>query len=109
MKKGEICLIEFISFKGHEQKGFRPAIIMTDETVNLVLVIPFTSKTEALNYNYTKEISASKKNGLENNSIALIFQLRVVDKKKIKKKIGELEKDILSEIDLKIKEMLKLK
>ena len=109
MKKGDICLIEFMSFRGHEQMGFRPAIAMSEETANLILVIPLTSKLEALKYNYSLEISPSKTNGLNTKSIAMIFQLRAVDKRKIKGKIGNIEEDVLDNINNQIKKMLKLK
>lgn len=109
MKKGDICLIEFISFKGHEQIGLRPAIILSEEVANLNLVIPLTSNMGALNYDFTLEINPSKINGLNNKSVAMIFQLRAVDKKKIKSKIGSIEGNILDEINLQIKNILKIK
>lgn len=109
MKKGDICLIEFISFKGHEQIGLRPAIVMSEETANLILVIPLTSKLEALRYNYSLEINPSKINGLNAKSVAMIFQLRAVDKRKIRSKIGNIEEDVLDNINNQIKKILKLK
>jgi len=109
MNKGSICLIEFLSFKGHEQKGLRPAIILSQEVANLVIVIPLTTKLEAKEYNYSIEINPSEKNKLKKTSIAMVFQLRAVDKRKIKNKTGEIEKEILDKINLNIKEMLNLK
>jgi len=109
MKQGDICLIDFISFKGHEQSGLRPAIIMSEEVANLIVVVPLTSKLEALKYNYSLEIYPSEKNGLKSKSVALNFQLRVIDKRKITKKIGEIEKEILEKIKSNVKALLKLK
>jgi len=109
MKKGDVCLVEFMSFRGHEQIGLRPAIVMSEESANLVLVIPLTSKLEALKYNYSLEINPSEKNGLNTKSVAMIFQLRAVDKRKIKNKIGGIEEKVLKNIDLQIKKILQLK
>lgn len=109
MKKGNVCLIEFISFKNHEQTGLRPAIVMSEETANLILVISLTSKEEALKYNFSLKIAPTPKNGLDINSIAMIFQLRAVDKNKIKRKIGTIEKEVLENIEEKIKQILNLK
>ena len=109
MKKGDVCLIEFISFKGHEQIGLRPAIVMSEGVANLILVIPLTSKKQALKYDFSLEVAPSKENGLDAKSFAMIFQLRAVDKRKIKRKVGVIEKDILKEIDFQIKKILNLK
>jgi len=109
MQKGDICLVEFIPFKGHEQAGLRPAIVMSKEIANLILVVPLTSKTEALRYNYSLEINPSEKNGLNAKSIAMIFQLRAIDKRKIKNKIGNIEENIMKKIDSRIKDILNLK
>jgi len=109
MKKGDVCLIEFISFKGHEQIGLRPAIILSEEVANLNLVVPLTSNMEALKYDFTLEINPSKINGLNNKSVAMVFQLRAVDKRKIKSKIGNIEENILEEINLQIKKLLEIK
>ena len=43
MKKSEIWLIELPSINGHEQKGTRPAIIMSEMEANIAIVVPFTS------------------------------------------------------------------
>lgn len=98
-----------MSFKGHEQKGFRPAIILSKETANLVIVIPLTTKIQAKKYDHSIEINPSQKNKLNETSVAMVFQLRAVDKKKIKNKIGEIDKEVLEDIETNIKEMLKLK
>jgi mRNA interferase MazF len=109
MKAGDVCLIEFISFGGHEQAGLRPAIIMSRGVANIIPVVPLTSKVEALKYEFNLEILPSKKNGLNNKSVAMNFQLRAVDKRRIIKKIGEIEEDILEKIKSDIKKMLELK
>jgi mRNA interferase MazF len=63
---------------------------------------------QALRFPYTISINASAKNGLADNSIALILQLRAIDKKRLNNKIGILEKSILNQIDQKLKELLAL-
>ncbi len=106
MKKGDMVLIEIPVGKGHEQEGLRPSIIFSNETAGIVSIIPFTTQKRALNYDFTLEIPKSKNNGLQLDSIALIFQLRAIDKKRIKDKIGVLEDKYLFEISKMIKEML---
>ena len=109
MKRGEIYLVEFPSSEGHEQRGLRPAIIFSEDTAGIISIIPFTAKASSIKYTYTLKVLKSKFNGLNEDSIALIFQLRAIDKKRIKNKLGELEGDLLNEINKLLIEMLKLK
>lgn len=41
-------------------------------------------------------------------SILLVFQLRAIDKNRIKNKIGILDSNTINQVDLMIKEMLKI-
>ncbi|HAO19591.1 MAG TPA: hypothetical protein DCQ37_03275 [Desulfobacteraceae bacterium] len=50
----------------------------------------------------------SPENGLSGISVALVFQIRAIDSKRILRKIGDLESDILKKIGEMIKEMLYL-
>ena len=107
MKKGEIWLVELPSTNGHEQIGTRPVIVLA-ETANIAVIIPFTSNIQALRFPHTIEIKPSKKNGLSSISIAMIFQIRAIDKKRLKKQLGTSEDSILKEIDMILKKMLNL-
>ena len=109
MKKGDIFLLELPLSNGREQFGIRPAIVFSEEIGKMIVVIPLTTKLSALKYSFTINIENSKLNGLKENSTALLFQLRALDKKRIKDKIGELEENLLKEIDKLLIEMLKLK
>jgi len=108
MKKGEIWLTEFPAIMGHEQTGNRPAIILTDTDFEITIIIPITSNIQALRFPYTLEIKPSKSNGLKINSIALVFQIRAIDKKRLIKKIGMAENSIMRHIDEIIKKLFEL-
>ena len=107
MKKGEIWLVEFPISNGHEQTGTRPVIIIA-EMPPIAVIIPFTSNIQALRFPYTKEVKPTKTNGLGAVSIALVFQIRAIDIKRFKKKIGELEDSIMMQIDDMLKKFLDL-
>ena len=80
MNKGEIWFIEIPPLNGHEQAGTRPAVIFsTSSTANTVIIIPFTTNVQALRFPFTLVIEPSKENGLTDESVALIFQIRVID------------------------------
>jgi mRNA interferase MazF len=108
MKKGEIWIIDIPGFGGHEQKGRRPAILLADTVTSIVMIIPCTSNVQALRFPFTLRINASKSNGLEAHTIALVLQLRAIDKKRLVKKIGVLEQSHVKEINRIIKQFLGL-
>ncbi len=108
MKKGEIWLVEFPSTDSHEQFGTRPVIIISETEANIVLVIPLTSNLQALRFPHTLEVKPSKLNGLNAVSVGLAFQLRAIDKKRLKTKIGEIESVIMKRIDVLLKLLLGL-
>ena len=109
MKKGEIILLELPLSNGHEQFGLRPAILLSREINNMVFIVPLTTKRSALKYHFTINVENSKLKGLKENSTALVFQMRALDKKIIKKKLGKLEEDLLSRINKLITEIFELK
>ena len=82
--------------------------ILTETEANIALVIPMTSNIQALRFPHTIEIKPTKRNGLSTLSIALIFQMRAIDKKRVKNKIGELEDLTVKEVDKSIKKLLKV-
>ena len=50
----------------------------------------------------------TEENGLTQESVALTFQLRAIDQKRLKKKIGSLNQEIMNKIDVMIRDILKL-
>lgn len=108
MKKGEIWLVELPSTDGHEQVGIRPVIILAETEVNIAIIVPLTSNLQALRFPHTIEVKPTKRNGLSAISIVLVFQVRAIDKMRLKKKIGDLEMMILNELDQSLKRLLNL-
>ncbi len=107
MERGEIWIVAFPSLGGHEQAGTRPAIILA-ETAGMALIIPITSNTAALRFDYTLEINPTHKNGLSTESVAIVFQLGAIDKRRLVKKIGNLEDSHTKKINEIIKALLKI-
>jgi len=83
-------------------------ILLTDTKANIVIVVPFTTNVQALRFPHTIEVKPSKINGLDSISVALVFQVRALDKKRLKKQIGTLEEVTLKEISSFLKKMLNL-
>jgi mRNA interferase MazF len=74
----------------------------------MVVVIPLTSNLQALRFPFTVEIKKSKVNGLEKDSIALVFQIQSLDNKRFINKIGVLESSYVSKIDEALKNLIQL-
>ncbi|MBI3037012.1 type II toxin-antitoxin system PemK/MazF family toxin [Candidatus Woesearchaeota archaeon] len=108
MKKGEIWLVELPTTNGHEQTGSRPALVLAETEANIAIIVPFTSNSQALRFKNTIEVKPSNRNGLSSVSVALIFQLRAIDKKRLKTKIGELETQLLEKLDAMLRQLLSL-
>lgn len=108
MRKGEIWIVDIPGLGGHEQQGTRPAIIIADIVPLLAIVIPCTSNLHALRFPSTASIDPSSKNGFSVSSVALVLQIRAIDKKRLKKRIGILEKRVMQDIDMMLKKMLQL-
>ncbi len=106
MKKGEIWVAELPYSIGSEQSGTRPALILANTTLNVVTVVPMTSNVQALRFPHTLELHPSAKNGLSAVSVLLLFHLRTIDKRRLKKKLGDLEQTKLDEAEVLLKKLL---
>jgi mRNA interferase MazF len=92
MTIGEIHWVELPNSGGREQAGRRPAIVIQNDdyagSLPTVLVIPLSTAMAALRFPGTAQIKAEEKSGLRTDSVALVFQLRAIDRGRIKEKIG---------------------
>ncbi len=90
---------------GHEQDKNRPCLILKVLTrVKLAIVIPISHILHTQRFSYTKLINRSSSNGLNTDSVALIFQVRSVSFDRFISKYGVIEnfywdsiKDLLSD------------
>lgn len=93
---------------GHEQSGTRPAVIFSDVIANVVMVVPLTSNTRSLRFVHTIEIVPNSSNNLSAPSVAMVFQLRALDVKKLEKEIGILTGAEIKLLNREVKKMLKV-
>lgn len=109
MQEGDIYFVEIPASNGHEQAGPRPAIIIQSsgiEKLPTVLVIPLTSKIKAIEFPFTLLIEPDRDNNLDFVSVALLFQLRAIDKNRLKNKLGKISLNKLKLIKNKISELM---
>ena len=84
---------------GHEQGYRRPCLVMVyNKFAELCTVIPLTSQLSATHYPHTYLLKKTNNNGLTLDSVALIFQMRSLSKKRFLNKIGVIDKKDLTSI-----------
>ncbi len=93
MHRGEIYLVDLSNHVGSEQSGIRPALIVQNEKGNThsptTIVCPLTSKNKQ--FLDTHVMLSPTDCGVIKDSIVLCEQVRVVDKARIMKKLGEVK------------------
>ena len=102
MKNGEVWLIDFAPQVGEEVKKKRPAIIVSNNIVGLLalkIVVPITNPPIKIQ-NWHVGINASIQNGLKKDSIADCFQIKSISKNRFIKKIGRLNEDEMSNVQI---------
>ena len=115
MARGDIVTVDLpasASRAGHEQVGYRPAIVVqtdiTDASLPTTMIIPMTSNLGALRYPHTLLIDPSIQNGLTVPSVLMVFQLRAIDKRRIGNRIGRLDQRHLQQLETEIRHLLSL-
>jgi mRNA interferase MazF len=105
MTRGDIYFVDFEPSIGAEIRKKRPALIVSCNEANkhlrTVMVIPFSSRTKTI---YPFEVFVRKgDSGLEVDSKLKIPQMKAVDKARLKKYVGNLNDDILREVEKALK------
>ena len=102
LERGTVVLVELDPTLGHEQRGVRPCIAVSDPTVNadqrfpLIAVVPVTGTPgEGALY----PALAPGPSGLAKASHALTDHVRSIDKRRIRRIFGQLSADELTRID----------
>ena len=98
IKKGDIFVLENLEAFGHEQKGIRPHIVVTQIIDNVATISPCT--TSLRKRKYTTEIFPDKNNNLKKKSFVLISQSFAVDINFLNHKIGHLSQEDIFKIQL---------
>jgi len=99
--RGDIVLLSFDPTLGREQKGMRPAVVLSPKLYNaasrLALVCPITRQRKG----YPFEVDIASDQGID--GAVLVDQLRSIDWKERKaRKVGVLTADQLQEVLAKV-------
>jgi mRNA interferase MazF len=100
MFQKEIYLADLNPTKGQEQKGKRPVVLISGDTMNknfdVCIICPISSKIK--NYAGSVKLEKNKMNRLDEDSEILAFQIRTIAKERMIKKIGEITDGQLKEV-----------
>ncbi|MBP3854726.1 MAG: type II toxin-antitoxin system PemK/MazF family toxin [Ruminiclostridium sp.] len=102
IKRGEIYYADLSPVVGSEQGGIRPVLIVQNDVGNrhspTVIAAAITSQREKTKL--PTHISLDAVNcGLAKDSVVLLEQVRTLDKKRLKERMGELDSTDMQRVD----------
>ncbi len=102
VKRGDIFYADLSPVIGSEQGGTRPVLVIQNDVGNkfspTVIIAAITSQINKAKLPTHIEISANDF-GLAKDSVILLEQIRTIDKKRLREKIGRLDEDLLLRVD----------
>ena len=102
VKRGDIYYADLSPVVGSEQGGMRPVLIIQNDTGNryspTVIAAAITSRMGKTKLPTHIDIHAERA-GLSRDSIVLLEQVRTLDKRRLKEKMGHLDEVLMREID----------
>lgn len=102
VKRGEIYYADLSPVVGSEQGGVRPVLIVQNDVGNryspTVIAAAITSQRDKNRLPTHIEVRADR-SGLARDSIVLLEQIRTIDKRRLKDKMGELDTPSMNRVD----------
>ena len=114
MRRGELYWADLVPRSGSEQTGRRPVIVLSHDGFNLaagwrsIIVIPMsTSATQSKRGPTVVEVPGGSA-GLAKSGFAVCHQVTTLDRAKLTKRIGQLNPDVLRQVEIALKAALDL-
>lgn len=102
VKRGDIYYADLSPVVGSEQGGIRPVLIIQNDVGNkyspTVIAAAITSRINKAKMPTHIELSAQDY-GLSKDSVILTEQIRTLDKKRLREKIGKLDDKLMLKVD----------
>ncbi|MDD6728150.1 MAG: type II toxin-antitoxin system PemK/MazF family toxin [Eubacteriales bacterium] len=102
IKRGEIYYADLSPVVGSEQGGVRPVLIVQNDVGNkyspTVIAAAITSQKDKTNLPTHIEVDAVNC-GLSKDSIVLLEQVRTIDKRRLREKMGSLDSDDMGKVN----------
>jgi mRNA interferase MazF len=105
IRRGDIFYADLSPVVGSEQGGLRPVLIVQNDIGNkhspTVIAAAITSRTTKSKLPTHIDVYGEQV-GLAKNSVILLEQIRTLDKKRLKERMGHLDNDIMSRVNTAI-------
>ena len=102
IKRGDIYYADLSPVIGSEQGGVRPVLIVQNDIGNkyspTIIAAAITSQINKAKLPTHIEISALEY-GLVKDSVILLEQIRTIDKKRLREKIGRLDDELMEKVN----------
>lgn len=110
LRRGDVVLVDFSPARVAEANYTRPAIVVTNNQANafapVVMVVPLTSDLTKI---YPVQLFLpAERSGLDRDSKAQVELLRHVTLERIQKMLGQLPTDLMTQLDVRLREHLAL-
>lgn len=106
MRRADVCLANLNPSRGSEQAGVRPVILVQREDLaqftRTVVVVPCTTNLRRTQVPGTILIPAGE-GGFTQDSVALCYQIVVIDQQRLIRQLGSLSAEYLSLLELGLK------
>ena len=108
VRRGDIYYADLSPVVGSEQGGVRPVLIVQNDIGNryspTVIAAAITSQTGKAKLPTHIEVQSEPpaggtRNGLAKNSIILLEQIRTIDKRRLKEKIGHIDDELMLKVN----------
>jgi mRNA interferase MazF len=102
VKRGDIFYADLSPVIGSEQGGVRPVLVLQNDVGNkyspTIIIAAITSQINKARLPTHIEINAPDF-GLPKDSVVLLEQIRTIDKKRLREKIGKFNEDMMRSVD----------
>ncbi len=102
VRRGDIFYADLSPVIGSEQGGIRPVVIVQNDVGNkhspTVIAAAITSRVDKTKLPTHIEVMADRF-GLARDSVILLEQVRTIDKKRLKEKMGHLEDETMEKVN----------
>ncbi len=102
IKRGDIYYADLSPVVGSEQGGVRPVLIIQNDVGNkyspTVIAAAITSQINKAKMPTHIELAASEY-GLHKDSVVLLEQIRTIDKRRLREKIGHLDAKLMKSVN----------
>jgi len=102
VRRGDIYYADLSPVVGSEQGGMRPVLIVQNDTGNkhspTVIAAAITSQTSKARLPTHIELEA-KSYGLTRDSVVLLEQIRTIDKRRLKERMGKLDTSLMTRVN----------